>query len=77
MKRLAIALAALALCLPAGAAAGDEVDDLVDVLRPGVKSEVELASKIIEAAKTIGANPELQVKLYKRAYEYARLKSLT
>ena len=70
MVRIPAAVLTATLLLVAPVLHGAEVEDLIKTWRLEAKDDADLAARILAAAKDITQNPDLQARLYEKAYEY-------
>jgi len=71
MKHLRLVGLGLGLCLCAVAGQADDLDELLRILKSDAADNADYAAKILKAAEDLPENPELQSKLYQKAYEVA------
>ena len=67
--RVAAALT-VAFLLPAAVLQADEIDNLVNTLKPSPLNYAVWAEKLLKAAEDLKDKPEAQARLYEKAYEY-------
>ena len=70
MRGLFVAAAVVAWWLPAGPAAGDDLDEIVKILESAGKGPGHVAAGLAEAAKGLGDKPLLRDRLYEKAYGF-------
>ena len=69
-KNAALGVLALMIVLPSPASRGDEVDDLVNALKPSPVDYAVWAEGLVKAAEDLKSKPSVLLRLYDTAYEH-------
>jgi len=75
MKGQTFILLAVAFLLPIASLQADEVDDLIDALKPSPLDYAVWAESLLKAGQDLGSKPDVQVRVYRRTYEYGLKKA--
>jgi hypothetical protein len=70
MRRPGIAWLVLAFCLAGPGLCADEVDELIDSVKPSPVDHAAWAAKLLDAADSLGDKPEAKARICEAAYEH-------